>query len=783
MAREALTVVGAVVGFWWGGPSGAALGAQVGGLVGGAVDRPDPIEGPRLSDLAVNVSTYGVPIPQLYGDQNRVAGNVIWSTGLIERQTTSSSGGKGGGQRVENYSYSMSLAVALGQGPLSRIKRIWANSKLMFDIDLVQNVPVATPEVGMTVVGSSHFGIGNVGLLEGAPFEVLRFYTGNATQQVDPTIESYEGVGDTPAYRRTAYLVIQGLQLADYGNRMPNIEVEVVAQPEIRVSAVVWDICRRAGVHAVTSSLNFSLDGYAVSRAGNAAAALRPLMAAYHFDVAEQGGQIRCVLRGGDVEATIPIEDMGARAAVNDTNKEPIRYETTSAIRMPRQVSVSYADPQLDYQTNTQRASRASGTDENNIQLEIPLVMGANLARQIADRQLWESWTSQRKARFSVSDKWVWLSPAKVVGIPIGDNIIPHRLVNITRGHDGVIEIEATNEDREAYLSGAFGTAGDIPDNEMQVPGETRLVLMDTPILRDQDDDAGFYWAATAEEPGWRGGVLERSQDAGETYNTVGPIEVRAVIGDVATALPAGPADIWDRGNSLTVVLHFAQDELSGLSELAVLNGGNAAWLGPEDGQGGEIIQFANAELVAPLTYELSGLLRGRRGTEHNIGSHGPNEIFVFLQSDTVRRQNHGRNDLDKSRVYRPVSNFTLPEDSPTQTFTNSGAGLRPFSPVHVGGERDGSNNLTITWFRRTRLSAPGLGRGLTPLGETAELYQVEILSGMTVVRTLDSTTTNVEYTAAQQTSDGLTPGDPVSVVVYQVTELDDTSVGTAATV
>jgi hypothetical protein len=365
----------------------------------------------------------------------------------------------------------------------------------------------------------------------------------------------------------------------------------------------------------------------------------------------------------------------------------------------------------------------------------------------------------------------------------VAGEIVPHRVIRISRGHDGVIEVEAAYDDPQHDGPGEIAAAPpNIPASPIQLPGVTRLVLMDMPILRNQDDNAGFYWAVGADSSGWRGADIQRSSDGGETYSTMSQVAVRSTIGDVATALPAGPTDIWDRGNVLTVVLYDADDELEGLPELSVLNGGNAAWLGPADGQGGEVLQFANATLVGPATYELTGLLRGRRGTEYAVDDHGADEVFVLLQANTLGRSDFGPADWDIERLYRPVSILTTPTGTPTQTFTNMGVGQAPLAPVHIRGVRDGANNLTISCIRRTRHQAPGLGRGSAPLGEQSEQYEVDILDGATVVRTISTTTPTVDYSAAEQTADGLTPGDLVDVVWYQLSAVRGRGFGGAAT-
>lgn len=203
MGQLAYSVVGAAVGYYVGGPTGAQYGWAIGGMVGSVIDPPKIPDGPRLDDLSVQVSTYGQHIARRFGTV-RITGNVIWATPLIE--TASESGGKGGSSQT-TYSYSCSFAVALCEGPATGVSRIWADGKLIYDIR-----PSNTGnQIGFTATS----------------FVV---YPGTETQDVDPTIEAY--MGDTPAYRGLVYVVFTELQLARYGNRIPNLSFEVCDGPE-----------------------------------------------------------------------------------------------------------------------------------------------------------------------------------------------------------------------------------------------------------------------------------------------------------------------------------------------------------------------------------------------------------------------------------------------------------------------------------------------------------------------------------------------------------------------
>jgi hypothetical protein len=89
---------------------------------------------------------------------------------------------------------------------------------------------------------------------------------------------------------------------------------------------------------------------------------------------------------------------------------------------------------------------------------------------------------------------------------------------------------------------------------------------------------------------------------------------------------------------------------------------------------------------------------------------------------------------------------------------------------VHISGARDGSANLTINWVRRTRVSGGWQDAVDVPLNETAEAYEVEIMDGGDVVRTITGLTTpSASYSAAEQTADFGSAQSSVAVKIYQL--------------
>src|SRR5688572_17629814 len=194
MATLVLGAAGSWVGSFF-GPLGSAIGWSIGSALGTLLDPPKT-EGPKLTDLKLQTSQYGQPIPIVYG-RVRVAGNVIWTTDMHEHETTSS--GKGGPVVVET-TYTASFAVLICQGPIIAITRVWADGRLVQDNTTYDN--------------QLSF--------------IFTTYLGTEDQLPDPTMESFLGIGQFPAHRGLAYVVFDELELTEFGNRLPHLEFEVM---------------------------------------------------------------------------------------------------------------------------------------------------------------------------------------------------------------------------------------------------------------------------------------------------------------------------------------------------------------------------------------------------------------------------------------------------------------------------------------------------------------------------------------------------------------------------
>jgi GTA TIM-barrel-like domain/Putative phage tail protein len=205
MATLLLSAAGSALGGALGGSIAglgtAVLGKAIGATLGSALDQrllgtgSEPVETGRVERFRVMGSSEGSPIARVFG-RVRLAGHLIWSSRFLEAVNEEEVGGKGGGTTMREYSYSVSIAIALCEGEVMRVGRIWADG-LVLDQSTVS----------------------------------FRLHPGTEAQLPDPLIAAIEGEEVAPAYRGTAYVVFENLDLTPFGNRIPQFNFEVFRRP------------------------------------------------------------------------------------------------------------------------------------------------------------------------------------------------------------------------------------------------------------------------------------------------------------------------------------------------------------------------------------------------------------------------------------------------------------------------------------------------------------------------------------------------------------------------
>jgi len=506
--------------------------------------------------------------------------------------------------------------------------------------------------------------------------------------------------------------------------------------------------------------------GYVVGRPSTAQSCLQPLAQAFFFDGVESGGLLRFVPRGGTVQTLmIPESDLGL---VKD------KYEIVEQIGMaqdlPREIQVIFNDPAIDYQQNKvqrRRKTRIVHTRNQTI-YELPMTITATEALQIAEEALFLAWLERKPYDTNLwKSLYMLLDPTDIVQFTYEGLTFQARVVKTTIGGDFTVAMSMVNEDQNTYQSSAVGSSGTgVVPAAPQTRPTTIWFLLDIPLLQDSDANpsgSGYYFAVSSSAlKNWPGATLESASD-NANFGIVATDNIPINYGTALSTLaaPRTPWD-WDTVNTLTVFM--TQGTLTGTSDLNVLNGANALLVGKE------IVQYVNSIQNADGSFTVSRLLRGRRGTDVNCGTHGPGETVLDLSGGAVAREQVALDLLQVLRYYEAVTYGAMVDPTQSQQFTDTGNDLRPYAPASLAGSRDGSGNLTLTWIRRTRIGGAWLdGIGIVPLSEQSESYDVEIVGGGGVVRTFFALASpTVAYTAAQQITDFGETLPRVTFNVYQ---------------
>lgn len=684
MATLVLTVAGGIIG----GPIGAAIGAIVGHQADLTIFAPKGREGPRLADMKVQASTYGQQIPQLFGTM-RVAGTVIWATDLQESKSTS--GGGKGRPSVTQYSYSASLAVALSSRRILNIKRVWA------DGNLLRSSTGRLYERGQ-----------------------MRIYHGGEDQPVDPLIASALRRSAASAFRGLAYVVFEDLQLGAFGNRIPSLTFEVVADDAPVDSGFIGNDLMNEPARCVGQ---WPIAGYAAS-GERLIDAVEPLFEVDRVGLLSGGGQWRLApaLKSGGAVSLKNYSWIGRPSHPGDVVER--RRQPLSAL--PAEIHLRHYEPERDYQAGQQSGAVAGGGSRHE-KIDLPAVLSAASARSLA------AWLAV--AESDGREQVQWLGDFAALALPIGGLVVDGdgirwRVAGRTVQNERVL-LELTRHHRAAppELDADAGEGVIVPD---WPESEAKIRLFDLPNLGGAAAASipEICVAAASSAERWRGADLWFLGASGEEPVAIGHIRGAAAMGELIEPAPSGSAALRDEQTVLRVRLEHDEMSLQSIEDALLMAGGNAAMLG------GELIQFGRAELEGGeesdgRTWRISRLLRYRGGEVRSV-DHAIGTGFLLLDDPAliglphILAQRAAAGGAQLQWAERGSDTF-LHENIPADAVA-----LKPLSPVHGKADLQQNGDLQVTWLRRSRANNGWRDEVDVPLGEAAEQYHVTLIDGVT---------------------------------------------------
>jgi hypothetical protein len=543
----------------------------------------------------------------------------------------------------------------------------------------------------------------------------------------------------------------------------------------VDLADIVTKECVRAGLDAslidVSELVGTEVTGFV--RQGSAREAIEQLMAFYHFGVTCRDKLIFRDL-GASAVATIPFEDTGAG---NDKAGEPFTgVDRGNDQEVPAYWSLTTPDIDADYEAGTETSDRMITASVEKRQVQMTVIATPAERKGRAQALALRARVESHKFEATLDNSHAELEPFDVVTYTDEDGNT-YRTRAERESYDGLVKrfegvLDSANLPTEGVTSATY-----TPTIDLAIPGTVDGMLLDGPIARDADDDHGIYWVTDFAD-GASAASLYRSTDD-VAYSNVEISTADAITGTAAAALGDWTGgNVWDEVNSVRVTVTGALT--ASTREAMELDPTiNAAALGAQGRE--EYFRFRTPTLVSSTatsyTYDLTGLLRGRRGTEHAMASHAAGDRFILLRLAGLRRVAQDSDQAGLARFYKHVVAGRSVSGTTAETFTNAAVGRKPFAPVDGQVARDGSGNATITWARRTRLSHRLTGplAWSFPLGEATEAYVVTIYDDntyTTAVRTISATSESAAYSAANQTTDF---GSPQSTIYFTVAQVSET--------
>ena len=509
------------------------------------------------------------------------------------------------------------------------------------------------------------------------------------------------------------------------------------------LSAIVRELCGKSGVDAIDVSVLFGLvRGYQQSEIATVRSALQPLMLAFGFDVFERDGLLSFRNRKADILAEISEGEV-ALAREMDGGIEVARSSEAESVG---QIRLSYIDAQSSYEL---RAVETRFPDEESVgvsQTDLPLALTNLEAMAAVERWLVEARVARDTVRFALPKSRLSIGAGDVVRISGGR----YRVDRVEQAESQLLEtirvepgLYLPSERSEEIVSLRPFTS----------PVPVFPVFLDLPLLTGQEVPHAPHVAVGADP--WPGSVAVWSsgEDAGYELNRL--VAAPAVIGVSETPMTRHRPGQWDLGPPLRV--RISGGELVSASRTSVLNGANVMAIGDGSAANWEVFQFADAQIVAPDTYEISVRLRGQLGTDGIMPDIWPEGSTVVLLDLALTQIDMAASARGLARYYRIGAASRGYDDSSVVLRTEAfdGIGLRPYPVAHLR-QSESAGEIQLTWGRRTRLDGDSWQSAEVPLAEEGEAYLVRVATSTGIKAEYTRNQPSFAYTAAMRSADGI---------------------------
>lgn len=539
-----------------------------------------------------------------------------------------------------------------------------------------------------------------------------------------------------------------------------------------QLSEVVSDICDWAGItsYDVSDLPSVTVD-FTIGSLTSARSILEMLSQVYFFDIVDSGGTLKFIDRTNTtaVKTLTEVEDLGWTRD-GDSIPAPYTVKRYQSVDLPRSVSLTYSSQAMAHGKMTQTATLQTFISGQDVHIEVPITLTEAKAYSVAEKTMVAAHVERMVYSFTTNWKHLDLEPGDVVEV---DTIGTLRILRVDEEQEfGLLTIQATDATYNgAYTYADSGINAQDPEPYTDTPkviGYSAGLIVEMPPMDGSDKDSPRLMLAPHGYglSDWPGCVIYVSTD-GVNYSQFGSASQEATWGKVATATAAPPSTspyLWD--NTTTIQVELKTGTLSSASELEVYNGSNWALVGDE------LIGFKTATLVSGTTYNLTGLLRGRRGTNVYMDQHDNDEAFILLD-DALIEFPYDINTKETTRYFKFVTIGSDISKATAYDAQPSTVSIRPWKVADLTAVQSGTD-WNISWIGTNQFDGEMVDSGPVPNPHKFGGFVIQILdqlgSPQTVKRTITQQTTSYTYTEAQQIADF---GSAQSSVVVRVAQID----------
>ena len=193
--------------------------------------------------------------------------------------------------------------------------------------------------------------------------------------------------------------------------------------------------------------------------------------------------------------------------------------------------------------------------------------------------------------------------------------------------------------------------------------------FLDLPALRKRDEGVqGFYIAACGISPAWRGCVVGKSLDGGQSWEALATVRTAAVMGRIIATDTPPATTVYPDGApifSITVRTTHAGQQLEGHAKNTVDQGANRLAISTATGL--EVVSFMHAQLIGLHTYRLSSITRECKSTQRQTLAIG--QAITHLAPGSLARVDMLNTQRGAPALYRVASFGQVVDDEPVLGF------------------------------------------------------------------------------------------------------------------